>query len=133
MQVKKSQLEVFFKTLRATEGILSLADARVRDAFMKPLGVAVESMAEDRRKIYEKFSIKDEEGKPDTQDGQYHFPQDIVEEVNKELELFSQEMVEIPFTWGVTASKLSEIMEKSQYKPLYGEADTIDEVINSLK
>lgn len=132
MKIKKSQLEVFFKTLRSTEGVLSLADARVRDAFMKPLGLEVDSMMADRKKIYEAYAIKNEEGEIDLKDGQYHFESEMFETVNKELETFGEEVVEVPFTWGVTPSKLKEIVEKSQYKPLYGEADTIDEIIKAI-
>ena len=123
---------MFFKTLRGTEGFLSLADARVRDAFMKPLGVQVDDMVADRKKIYERFSKKNPDGTPNTADGNFHFEADILEVLNKELEIFANEEVEVEFVWGVTGGKLRDIMEKSQYKPMYGEVQEIDEIIKQL-
>lgn len=132
MKVKKQNLEVFFKVLRGTDGVLSLQDARVRDAFMKPLGAAVDTMGAERNKIYDKYCTKDEDGNPDTTDGRYKFEKDIVEEVNAELALFMEEVVDVPYEWGVGATKLKEIVDKSQYKPAYGEAAQIDEIIKEI-
>ena len=132
MKVKKVQLEPFFKVLRGTDGVLSLADARVRDAFMKPLGNHLDAFYADRAKIYESFSIKDKEGNPDLTDGNFHFPADEMENLNGELIEFGEEIVEVEFVWGVTGGKLKEIIEKSTYKPVYGETEVIDEIINNI-
>ena len=132
MKVKKQHLEIFFLTLRGTDGVLSLADARIRDAFMKPLGEAVDTMVADRTKIYEKFCDKDEDGKPDTAEGMYHFSPDIRAEADAELKTLMNEEADVEIKWGVTPAKIKEIMEKSDYKPKYGEAEVIDEIIKAL-
>ena len=52
--------------------------------------------------------------------------------VTKELNTLAEEVVEVGFTWGVTASKLQEFIEKSPYKPLYGETEMIDDLVTQL-
>lgn len=132
MKVKKIHLEVFYNTVRGTEGVLGLADSRIRDAFLKPLGEATDAMVKERVAIYEKFCDKKEDGTADTHGEQYHFSKEVLPEANKELELFAKEEVEVPFVWGVTAEKLKEIIEKSTYKPKYGETEIIDELTANL-
>lgn len=132
MIVKKQHLELFFTVLRGTDGVVSLKDARIRDAFMKPLATQVDQMVKDRSAIYESYCRKTEDGEPDTKDGQYHFDADDLEKANKELQEFGEETIEAEYPWGVTAEKLKELMEASHYKPRYGEAEIIDELIKSL-
>lgn len=133
MKVKKGNLEVFFLVLRETDGILNLADARVRDAFMKPLGVEVDAMVADRIKIYEMYCKKKEDGTPDVNDGNFHFSKENSPIADKELIALYGEEVEVEFKWGVSPSKLKEIIEKSKYMPKYGEVEKIDEVLASLE
>lgn len=133
MTIKKANLEIFFTVLRGTDGVLSLADARIRDAFMKVLAPSVDAMFEDRKKIYEKFCKRKEDGTPDMDDGKYHFEVDQIETINKEMGVLNEEAVEIAYPWGVTSSKLKQIMDKSDYKPKYGEVELIDAVIATLE
>src|SRR4051812_14789993 len=47
MTFQKKEIELLFASLRDTSP--SLADARARDSFMKPLGEAVDTLAADRK------------------------------------------------------------------------------------
>lgn len=124
---KKSQLEVFFLTLKGTEGVLSLADSRIRDSFLKPLTEATQTFEQDRKVIYERFCTKDSNGDSDLSDNQYKFPKDILEEMNKELEILCDEEVALEAPEG-----LKEIMEKTEYKPKTGEVEIIDQILELL-
>ncbi len=132
MQVKKSNLETFFKVLRATDGTLSLADSRIRDAFMKPLGEAVDNMVKEHLAILEKFCKKNEDGTPDTEGGNYKFAKEVQADADAELRTLQEEVVDVEYKWGVGPTKLKEIVENSPYKPSYGEVDIIDEIITAI-
>lgn len=127
IQIPKRQLEVFFLTLKGTEGVLSLKDARVRDSFMKPLIEATQTFESDRRAIYVKFCDKDEEGNPNITNDEFKFKKDVVEEMGKELETLMDE--EVVFT---IPEGLKEIMDQSAYKPKVGESMIIDEILEKL-
>ena len=60
MKIPKKCLEVCFLTLKETE--LSLADSRIRDAFMKKLEESINTFYIDRKKVLEKFCKKNEDG-----------------------------------------------------------------------
>jgi hypothetical protein len=132
MKIKKAYLETLFTVFRGTEGELSLQDARIRDAFMKPLGDAVDTMQQERTKIYEAYCKKKEDGTPDTEDGMYKFDKKDTPKADAELKVLGEEEVEVNLNWGVTPSKLIEIIEKSTYKPKYGDVEIIDSVIAEL-
>lgn len=136
MTVKKSHLEVLFHSLKGTEGVLTLAESRIRDSFIKPVAEATETYFKDRTKIYETFCIKKEDGTPDfivtkDKDGvdqtSYQFPPEKLEEINKELITLSEEEVSFEDN-----EKLKEILEKTEYKPKVGETALLDEVISKL-
>lgn len=127
MKIKNGQLEVIIKVLNATEGILSLADARIRDKFGKTLSEAQQLFNANKELIFKKFCTKKEDGTPDTKPGdtpgkiQYHFTNEVTEELNKELLTLINEEVEVEKN-----DKIKEIVKDSPYKPLIGEAEIID-------
>lgn len=127
MKVAKKHLEVFYLVLKDTK--LKLADARIRDAFMKPLGVEADQFMADRTKIYETFCLKGEDGKPDIKDGKYHFPPEKLDEINAELKTLAEEEVEF-----VVPEKLKEkeIIQNTEYSPKVGESLIIDELISKM-
>lgn len=127
MRLLKRNLETVFLAFRGTEGVLSLKEARVRDPFMKELTEVTSRFEVDRKKIYEKFCKKNEDGTPDTADNKYSFDAEVVEEVNAELATLLDEEVEIEASEG-----LKEILEKTDYRPKSGETEIIDEVLAKL-
>ena len=127
MKLEKRYLEIFFKTIKGTEGVLTLAEGRIRDAFMKTLTDVTSQFENDRKVIYEKFCTKSEDGRPDVSDGKYHFKTEEVPEIQAELETLYAEEVELPSPLG-----LKEIVERTQYKPEIGESEKIDHIISKL-
>ena len=125
----KNKLEVLFLAIRGTEGVLSLAESRIRDAFMKPLTEATKTFEEDRKVIYEKFCTKDEEGNPDLTDNNYHFQKEVLEGLHKEIETLYAEEVELPVA---SKESLKLILERTEYKPKTGEVEIIDEILATL-
>lgn len=127
MLLAKSRLETLHRVLCGTEEALSLPDARIRDRFSKMFTELLKTFEEDRKKIYEKFCDKLEDGTPDTSNNEYKFNQDVLEELNAELATLGAEEVE--FT---VPEKLKEILEKSNYFPKLGETEIIDEILAKL-
>ncbi len=132
MTIKKANLEVFFYALKGTEGVLTLAESRVRDAFIKPLAEYTDTYLKDRQKIFETFCLKKEDGTNDLKtekDGtqSYQFPTEKLEEINKELKTLAEEEVELE-----APEKLKEILEKTEWKPKTGEVAIFDEIITKL-
>lgn len=131
MKLSKKYLEVFFYTIKGTEGILSLSESRIRDSFIKPLAEATETYLKDRTKIYETFCMKKEDGTPDLlvqeKTTSYQFPPERLDEINKELTTLSEEEVDLD-----VPEKLKEILEKTDYKPKTGESELIDEILAKL-
>lgn len=127
MQIKKSSLEVLFLTLKGTEGILNLADARIRDTFLKPVIESYETFIKERTTIYETFCDKKEDGTPDIEDNRYKFSKEVQAQADAELKTLYDEEITLE-----TPEKLKEFMEKSEYNPKVGEADIIDEIIGKL-
>ncbi len=113
MKIKKRDLEVLSNVINATEGILSLAESRIRDTFAKPLKEVTDTMIADREKIYVKFCMNKEDGSPDlTTNNQFQFKNEVVEDLYKEIDILLQEEVEInhPATFKA-------ILEQTTYKP----------------
>lgn len=127
MQLTKGELEVFFKTLKGTEGVLSLRDARVRDSFLKPLTEATQTFENERKAIYEQYCDKKEDGSPDITDDKYHFQAEILPKANEELNILVSEEVKLDPPAG-----LKDILEQTTYKPQVGEAEIIDAIVAKL-
>lgn len=128
MKIKKLHAEILFATIKGAEGILSLADSRIRDAFLKDFVEDVKTYLNDKSGIYQTFCKKDEDGNPALVDGdKYEFEKKDLEEINKELLILSEEEIDVP-----ACDKLKEFIEKSEYKPKVGEAEIIDEILAKL-
>lgn len=125
IKLQKSKLEVFYKVLKETQGVLSLSDSRIRDSFMKPLGEQLDIFIKNREDIYKKFCEKNEDGTPNTEDNKYKFLNEDLDEINKELLTLANEEVIITYPFGVSNSKLKEFIDVSNYKPQIGEAELI--------
>lgn len=128
--LEKKYLEVLFQALRGTEGVLSLTEARIRDLFFKQVTPALETFYEHRKKIYDQFCTKKEDGTPDIKNDLYTFPKDVVPEMQKEIDTLLAETVEltVPF-----ADSIKKIIERTEYKPKQGEAEMIDEIVAKIK
>lgn len=127
MLVKKSSLEVLFKSAKEIEKI-TLAEGRIRDAFIKPLGVTLQAFYDDRNKIYTEYCLKNEDGTPALINGdKYEFPKEKLEEINKELSTLAMEEVEVTFPEGI-----KEILEKTSYSPQVGEPELLDEILGKI-
>ncbi len=132
MKIQKKYLEVIANVTAACTDI-PLKDGRVRDAFLKELGSNLPAYHADLSKIYEKFCEKDEAGKSKTSKPEkgrgviYHFKDEVLPEVNKELEILDNEIIEIK-----TTPQLKAIIEKTEYKPKVGESGVIDEILALL-
>lgn len=121
MKIQKKCLEVCFLALKETE--LSLADSRVRDAFLNKLNEAIKTLYTERVAVMEKFCTKKEDGTPDLNDkGEYHFTPDVVEEFAKELETLINEEIEV----SGEKEKIATIITETKYKPKFGEVELID-------
>lgn len=127
MTLQKKYLEVFFLALKGTEGILTLAEARQRDEFMKSLIETLRTFEADRATIYVKFCDKNEDGTPDLSDNKYKFKQEVTEELGKELTVLVDETVEL-----TPGPMIKEILVKTTYSPKVGEAELIDAIIAQL-
>lgn len=127
MQLQKVQLEVFFKVLKGTEGLLDLKESRERDRFMRSLVEETTTYEGERKVIYEKFCNRSEDGTPDTSDGKYKFPAEVLPELSSEVEVLNKELVSLVYTPGLT-----DMVLRSAYKPLVGEAESIDLIVTAL-
>jgi len=123
MQLEKKYLVTLYQLVQGTEGVLTLAEGRIRDAFNKPLYDHTHQYETDRVKIYENYCDK-KDGKPDISDGKYHFNKKNTPLVEKELQTLNSEEIELPDTKGI-----KEIIERTQYKPKIGESEIIDTII----
>lgn len=128
MLLTKGELEVFYKALKGTEGVLSLRDARIRDAFMKALTEATSTFEGERKAIYEAYCNKLEDGTPDTTANQYTFAPEVLPKLNEELGILVKESVNLTPPEG-----LAGILEQTEYKPQVGEVELIDKLLTSLK
>ncbi len=127
MQIKKAHLEVFFNTLKSTEGVLNLTESRIRDTFMKPLFEVTRTFIEDRENIFQNFCVRDEEKKPILLEGKkYQFEPSVTKEVENELNTLNNEEVELKPLY---SAELKAILEKTTYSPKVGEVEIIDEIL----
>lgn len=125
MTIEKKYLELFFATLQKTTPVL--ADARVRDAFIKKLTPEVQSFFEDRKKIFETFCIKDDKDKPVIENGNFTFDPSVYPELEKELLTLLKETVEIS-----VPKEIKSIIQSTSYGFKTGEVEIFDELIKCL-
>lgn len=118
--MKNKHLQLTFKVLEATE--LSLAEARVRDAFIKDLVDNLKTLDENRLKIVKKLADKDEKGEAIIEDNNYKVTDR--EALIKELEILAEELSPI-----VISEAVKKLITESNYKPKIGEAAEIDEIL----
>lgn len=127
MQIAKSHLETFFLLTKGTEGVLNLAESRIRDKFMKSLTEVTKQFEEDRKVVYEKFCTKNEDGTPKTENNNYHFEPGVIDDTNKELDVLLNETVTLE-----TPEGLKGYLERSEYKPKVGESERIDTILGAI-
>lgn len=130
MNLQKKELELLFILLRNTSP--NLADARVRDTFLKPLGEALENFVKEKSAVYIQYCIKNEDGTPDTTDGNYHFKDEELPAINAELNTLFEEEVTIPIDVSSVSEKLKTLIESTTYSPKPGEAEIIDGILAKL-
>jgi len=117
--IEKKYLVLFYLALKATDGVLSLKEARTRDLMLKPLFEVTKTFEEDRNKIYAKYG--------ELKDDKYEFQPETTEDVVKETNELLVETVELP-----TVPGIKDILERTEYKPKEGEAALIDEILAKL-
>lgn len=127
MTLQKKELEIIFLALSETKP--SLADARIRDPFLKELGTAIENLNKEKTEIYLEYCDKDDEKNPTVIDGKYHFQDEVINKVNGELITLVEEEVEISCK---NPEKLKELIEDTAYSPKPGEVEIIDSFIAKL-
>lgn len=127
MTLQKKELEIIYLTLDETKP--NLADARIRDAFLKPLGETLDQLNKDKTAIYLTFCDKNEDDSPLIVDGKYHFQNENLEEINDELKKLVEEEIEISIT---NPEKIKELIENTIYSPKTGEVEIIDGFIGKL-
>mgnify|MGYP006921306309 FL=1 len=126
MKIAKKYLEVFHSTLSETSP--KLPEARIRDAFLKDLLEATNTLIKDRQKIYENFCLKNEDGTNDLEDGnRFKFKAEDISKVNDELVTLYSEEVEITIN-----PKIKEILKETEHKFKTGEVEVYDEIMKLL-
>lgn len=127
MTTEKKNLELLYLVLKETK--LTLTDARIRDRFMKSVGEQYEAFQKDRTAIYHEYCDKNEVGEPEITDGNYHFKNEVLEQVNKELNILYNEQVGFE---PQQKEKIKEFIESTLYSTKPGEAEIIDSFIEQL-
>lgn len=124
MLLYKKEIEVIFKALRDTAGVLSFAESRIRDAVIKELITHVNELNTAKNDIFKKFADTSTE----LPGGQvnYHFPPESVESVTHEVNILLDETVEVD-------ERFVTFIDKTTYKPEYGEVEIIDVVVARVK
>ncbi len=130
MTIQKKNIEVVFLALKETSP--NLADARIRDSFLKPLGEALDQLNRDKTAIYVQYCDKNEDGSPKIELGNYHFKTEDIDTINEELNTLFDETVDIPTDNPSVPEKLKELIEKTNYSPKIGEVEIIDSFIATL-
>lgn len=129
MKIQKKYLELLF---RAVSGYKTdkLADARIRDSFLKTLSDNVDTFIKDRNDVYVKFCNKDEEENPIITDNKYTFKKEVIVDLNKELNILIEEEIDIESS--SNNEKIKEFIENSKYETEAGESLAIDEILKLL-
>lgn len=130
MKIKKKNLEMLTTILLECKGI-SLKDGRVRDSVLKELKGFMVDFYRDQKIIVEKFCDKDEQEVPITTKVkgkiEYTFKPDVKIELNKEMDLFLAEEVEV-----FCPADLKKIAEATSYQPEPGETEEIDALLDLM-
>lgn len=128
MKIKKASLTALYLAAKETDGLLTLAEARIRDSFLKEITPELRTFEEDRKVIYEKFCKLDEKtGKCDLSDGNYHFESSVLETLNKELVTLYEEESDI-----TVPQNINVVISKTTYQPKIGETELIDSFLAAL-
>jgi hypothetical protein len=93
---------------------------------MKALHDATVQYETDRKAIFDKLCDQID-GKPDLRDNKYHFSKKNTPVAESELKTLNEETVELPNPEGI-----KEILERTNYSPLIGEADVIDSILTKF-
>lgn len=132
MTLKKKYLTIFYKTLAegksdVARNHISLADARVRDGLATKIIYGLLNEFEmARKKIYEEFAIKKEDGTVDMKGTEYQFKPEVLEELTNEIKLLEDEEV----TFEVAdPDKIKLFINNTKYEPAVGETILIDELL----
>lgn len=118
--MQKKHLELAYTLLSQTE--LNLAEARIRDTFIKELSAKLESFYEEKKKIIETLADKDENGAPIIQGEMYKMTN--MDTFNQELNTLLSELVSLE-----VSDQVKNIIRKTNYKPKVGEMELIDEIL----
>lgn len=135
MLLKKKYLTLFYKTLAVAKSDvdknhITLADARIRDALAtKVIYDLLHDFEEARKKIYEEFCIKNEDGSPKLVNGNYQFEIADIKKMTEEVQILEDEEVEIKIDNPV---KIKQFLNNTKYEPEVGEAIVIDEIIAQI-
>lgn len=127
MKITKKHIELLFAVLEKTEP--NLVDARIRDNVMRQIKELYPAYNQDRKNILEKFCDKDEEENPIVQDGKYSYKPEVIGELNKEIEVFGNEEIEISTN---DTAKIKELIENTTYSPKFGEVEIIDNIMQEV-
>lgn len=134
MKIKKKHLEVLGSAIKSVN-CDSFKEGRVRDAFYRSLHPFIIAFYSDRAEIFNKLCIKDADGNPVRELGENGKPRmetfkfDVQNQgaLNAEMETLVEEEIEIE-----AYDELKKHLEASEYKPKFGEAELLDEVIAML-
>lgn len=126
MKIQKQYLEIFYITLKETAPVLAIA--RIRDAFLKKLGLETDTFISDRKKIAVNFCVKNEDGTPKVTDGKFSFPNESMEALGNELKVINEEEVE----FATVPKEIKEVMKITTHRFKDGEVDSYDKVMALL-
>lgn len=130
MTLEKKELEMVFNVLKETN--LNLQDSRIRDSFLKQVGIELDQFNKDKTAIYLEYCDKNEDGTPEIVDGKYHFQNNVLEKINDEITTLLSETVELSIDNPDTLDKIKSFVEKTDYSPKIGEVEIIDSFITKL-
>lgn len=125
--IKKKDIQTIFLALKETS--LNLADSRLRDAFLKPLGENLDQFNKDRSAIYLQYCEKNEDDTPKIEKDNYHFKNEDLQTINDELETLFNEEITVSIE---NIDKIKEFVENTTYLPKPGEVEIIDAFIEKL-
>lgn len=125
MKIKKSQLEPLLKALNYP--IKKFAQARIRDRFVKQLSTEYQTFNQEREEILKKYAEK-KNGEPIINNNQYSFKPEVVEKVQKEVDILFAEEIPIEMNGEVKA-----LIDNSTAEFEIGQADLLTNLIEDLE
>lgn len=132
IQIRNKDIGLVAKILYMTS--LTFTQARVRDQFLKKLGVAQDVFEDNRMKLVNALAMKDdkdqliqkEEIGPDGKPMKlYDFTDENRAKFEKEYEILTDEKIDFSVD-----DQIFKFIERTKYTPFYGEAEVIDEIFN---